>query len=54
MSVEKYLFWYQVQRISKNLEKVLEYREDNWTGNFFFNENLNVKLDIVNKCLRGK
>ena len=51
MSVDKYLFWSNIQYIVNNLNDLDIYREVKWVKNFSFKENLDIDIKIIDNLL---
>lgn len=51
MSIDKYLFWYMIQGVTKKLDDLTEYKENNWLENLSFKENLKEGIKIFDNLL---
>jgi hypothetical protein len=52
MSVEKYLFWYRIQEVFVNIDKLEDYREKIYYENFSFVNNLNSNIEHFDILLK--
>ena len=51
MTVDKYIFWCNIQHIANNLDDLTEYRGEKWIENFSFKENLDFDIKLINNAL---
>ena len=54
MTVEKYIFWSNIQYIADNLDDIFEHRDDKWLENLCFKENLNDNIQIIDNLLENR
>lgn len=54
MTVEKYIFWSNIQFIVNNLNDLDVYREVKWVKNFSFKENLDIDIKIIDNLLKNE
>ena len=48
---DEYMFWYNVNYIANNLDKITTIREDNWLENLSFKKDLNNGLKVINNLI---
>lgn len=54
MSIDKYLFWSNIQNVVNKLDDLTEYRESKWIENFSFKENLESNIKFIINLLEEK
>ncbi|GAJ03028.1 unnamed protein product [marine sediment metagenome] len=54
MTIDIYEFWYMIQGVANKLDDLTEYKENNWSKNFAFKENLDFNIKFVNELLGFK